>query len=90
MESHAPPGTIQVTERTFERLRALYEFRPRETIDVKGKGPMRPYLLIGRRSDHQTRADCDLRKRPARSRTVSANERSSPATGIEGVGPGVQ
>jgi guanylate cyclase len=44
MESYAPPGTIQVTERTFERLRARYEFRPRETIDVKGKGPMSPYL----------------------------------------------
>jgi class 3 adenylate cyclase len=54
MESCALPGTIQVTERTFERLRALYEFRPRETIDVKGKGPMRPYLLLGRRSEHQT------------------------------------
>jgi len=52
MESYAPPGTIQVTERTFERLRGLYEFRPRETIDVKGKGPMRPYLLIGRRGDY--------------------------------------
>jgi class 3 adenylate cyclase len=51
MESYAPPGTIQVTERTFERLRAHYEFRPRETIDVKGKGPMRPYLLLGRRGD---------------------------------------
>ena len=53
MESYAPPGTIQVTERAFERLRARYEFRPRETIDVKGKGPMRPYLLLGRRSDLQ-------------------------------------
>jgi len=54
MESNAPPGAIQVTERTFERLRALYEFRPRETIDVKGKGPMKPYLLLGRRRDHRT------------------------------------
>jgi adenylate cyclase len=89
MESHAPPGTIQVTERTFERLRALYEFLPRDTIDVKGKGPMRPYLLLGRRRDHHTPAVGDLRKRPGRSRTVSANERSSPATGIEGLGPGV-
>lgn len=53
MESYAPPGTIQVTERTFERLRARYEFHPRETIDVKGKGPMNPYLLLGRRRDHQ-------------------------------------
>jgi guanylate cyclase len=48
MESHARPGTILVTERTFERLRARYELRPREMIDVKGKGLMRSYLLLGR------------------------------------------
>lgn len=51
MESYAPPGSIQVTERTFELLRGLYEFRARETIDVKGKGRMVPYLLLGRRGD---------------------------------------
>jgi adenylate cyclase len=64
MESYAPPGTIQVTERTFERLRARYEFHPRETIDVKGKGPMSPYLLLGRRPDHQTLAcgPCDSQR----------------------------
>jgi class 3 adenylate cyclase len=89
MESYALPGTIQVTERTFERLRALYEFSPRETIDVKGKGPMTPYLLVGPRRDHQPPAVCDLRERPARSPTVGANERSTPATGIEELGPGV-
>ncbi len=49
MESHALPGTIQVTERMHERLRPLYELHPRGTIDVKGKGPMSPYLLVGRR-----------------------------------------
>jgi class 3 adenylate cyclase len=93
MESYAPPGTIQVTDRTFERLRGLYEFRPREThetIDVKGKGPMRPYLLLGRRRDHQTSAVGEHHERPAHSRTASAaDERSSPATGIEGLGASV-
>src|SRR4051812_12898278 len=49
MEAHAPPGSIHVTERTFERLRPRYELRPRGTIEVKGKGPMTTYLLIGRR-----------------------------------------
>lgn len=49
MEAHAPPGGIQVTERAFERLRPRYELRPRGTIEVKGKGPMSTYLLIGRR-----------------------------------------
>jgi guanylate cyclase len=46
MESHALPGTIQVTARTYDRLRGRYELRPRGTIEVKGKGPMNPYLLI--------------------------------------------
>ena len=50
MESHGLPGAIQVTERTYERLRGRYELRRRGTIEVKGKGPMTTYLLLGRRS----------------------------------------
>src|SRR4051794_10896169 len=49
MESHAAPGTIQVTERAYVSLRDRYEFRERGTIDIKGKGPMATYLLVGRR-----------------------------------------
>ena len=49
MESHAQPGTIQVTERTYERLREGYELVPRGAIEVKGKGEMTTYLLLGRR-----------------------------------------
>ena len=49
MESHAQPGTIQVTERTYERLREGYELAPRGTVEVKGKGQMTTYLLLGRR-----------------------------------------
>jgi adenylate cyclase len=48
MESHALPGTIQVTERAYERLRHGYTFRARGTIDVKGKGPMPCYELLSR------------------------------------------
>jgi adenylate cyclase len=48
MESHAPPGAIQVTERVHERLRHAYQFQPRGQIDVKGKAPMSAYLLEGR------------------------------------------
>ena len=47
MESHAPPGTIQVTERAYERLRHRFELRQRGTVEVKGKGPMSCYLLVG-------------------------------------------
>jgi guanylate cyclase len=50
MESHALPGTIQVTERAFERLRAHFELRPRGEIEVKGKGTMSPYVLLARRT----------------------------------------
>jgi len=47
MESHATPGTIQVSVHAYERLRDRFELRPRGTIDVKGKGPMTTYLLLG-------------------------------------------
>jgi class 3 adenylate cyclase len=77
MESHAAAGTIQVTERTFERLRTRYEFRPCETIDVKGKGLMRPYLLLGRHADHLPPAVQNLRQCTA----TCSGEHSSPAVG---------
>ena len=51
MESHTSPGTIQVTERTYELLRNRYAFSAQGKIEVKGKGPMSTYLLSGRRSD---------------------------------------
>jgi class 3 adenylate cyclase len=54
MESHAQPGTIQVTARTNDRLRDRYELRPCGTIDVKGKGEMTPYLLTGPRDGQET------------------------------------
>jgi class 3 adenylate cyclase len=49
MESHAPPGAIQVTERTYGRLAARFLFEKREGVVVKGKGEMTTYLLIGER-----------------------------------------
>ena len=45
MESHALPGTIQVTERAYERLKGSFELHLRGTIEVKGKGEMDCYLL---------------------------------------------
>ena len=47
MESHAPVGAIQVTERTYELLRDRFELRPRGAVDLKGKGPTSCYLLVG-------------------------------------------
>ena len=48
MESQGMPGAIQVTERTFSRLRDAYRFECRGQIEVKGKGAMTTYLLTGR------------------------------------------
>jgi class 3 adenylate cyclase len=49
MDSHGIPGRVQVTEATYERLRDAFEFEPRGVIDVRGKGPMATYLLVGRK-----------------------------------------
>ena len=48
MESSGAPGRIQVTEETYRRLRAKYRFECRGEIDIKGKGPMTTYFLLGR------------------------------------------
>ncbi len=47
MESTGLPGQIQVTERTRNRLGDEFRFEERGWIDVKGKGGMRTYLLVG-------------------------------------------
>jgi class 3 adenylate cyclase len=49
MESHALPDTIQVTRATYERLRDKYALQRRGPIEVKGKGEMVTYLLLGRK-----------------------------------------
>jgi adenylate cyclase len=45
MESHGLPGQIQVSAATRERLGDRYAFTDRGIIEVKGKGPMRVFLL---------------------------------------------
>ncbi len=49
MESHGLAGRIQTTEATYRRLRDRYRFEERGEIEVKGKGRLRTYLLVGRR-----------------------------------------
>jgi class 3 adenylate cyclase len=48
MESHGVVGRIQVTEATYRRLRARYRFEDRGAIEVKGKGRLQAYFLVGR------------------------------------------
>jgi adenylate cyclase len=49
MESHGVPGCIQVSDRVFHQLKQVFEFEPRGMIEVKGKGTLPAYLLLGRR-----------------------------------------
>jgi class 3 adenylate cyclase len=49
MESHSTPGRIQVTAATYEQLRHAYRFEARGTVNVKGKGDMPTYFLLGRK-----------------------------------------
>jgi len=51
MESHAPPGAIQVTERTYRRLKGGFVLERRTGVVVKGKGEMTTYLLLGERAE---------------------------------------
>lgn len=47
MESLGVPGKIQVTQATYEQLKHRYLFEKRGEIQVKGKGMMTTYWLIG-------------------------------------------
>jgi class 3 adenylate cyclase len=47
MELHGVAGRIQVTETTYQRLQDGFRFEPRGYIDVKGKGQMKTYFLVG-------------------------------------------
>ena len=47
MESHGIPGGIQFTERARRGLDDLFEFESRGEIEVKGKGLVHTWLLVG-------------------------------------------
>lgn len=46
MESHGVADAIQVSAATYAQTCAHFPFTPRGTIEVKGIGPMRTYLLL--------------------------------------------
>jgi class 3 adenylate cyclase len=48
-ESSGEPGRIQISASTRQRLNDHYELDDRRTIEVKGKGPMATYFVLGRR-----------------------------------------
>lgn len=48
LETSAPPGAIQVSDQVARRLEGTFELRSGCTLDLKGKGPTRTWLLTGR------------------------------------------
>jgi adenylate cyclase len=50
MEEHGTPGEIQITRATYELLKDEFVCRRRGTIEVKGKGQMETWYLVGPRS----------------------------------------
>jgi guanylate cyclase len=48
MESHGVPGRIQVGPATAALIADDFVLEPREDVEVKGKGTMRTWLLVGR------------------------------------------
>ena len=47
MESHGMGGTIQITRATYDLIKHDFMCEPRGTVDVKGKGEMEVWLVIG-------------------------------------------
>jgi guanylate cyclase len=53
MESQSTSGEIQITRATYELLKEEFVCTPRGTIEVKGKGQMETWYLVGTRSDER-------------------------------------
>jgi class 3 adenylate cyclase len=49
MESHGAADRIQVTGDIYEKLKDEFVFEARQEIDIKGKGRIKTWWLIGRR-----------------------------------------
>jgi len=50
MESLGAPGAIQVTTSTRDALGDAFVVEERGVVEVKGKGPMRTWMLRGQRA----------------------------------------
>jgi adenylate cyclase len=47
MESHGMPGMIQITDTTYELIKEEFVCEPRGTMQVKGRGEMQTWFLVG-------------------------------------------
>lgn len=81
METSAPAGSIQVSERTARRLEPLYALSSCAPVALRGLGPVTTYLLEGRKPELEE--DAFPRARNARSNVVEL-ARSWSRSGEEG------
>jgi adenylate cyclase len=49
MESHGMPNRIQISAATRLHLHERFQLEPHGCVDIKGKGPMETFILLGRR-----------------------------------------
>jgi adenylate cyclase len=49
MESHGMPNRIQISAATHWHIHERFRLEPHGTVDIKGKGPMETFILLGRR-----------------------------------------
>ncbi len=47
MESHGMPGRIHVSAAVYDKLRDAFVFEPRGSVEIKGKGAMATWFLLG-------------------------------------------
>ena len=70
MESHGTPGRIQITRATYELLADEFQCERRGTIEVKGKGEVEAWYLVGPKAERATATGDG-----AREQTPSVNPR---------------
>ncbi len=51
LETTARDGVIQVSDTVHEALKVQFVFEQRGTVDIRGRGPMDVYCLVGRHDD---------------------------------------
>jgi len=69
MESHSVPGRIHLSDATYELIRDEFNCEPRGTIEVKGKGPMRTWFLVGERRTYAESPESEVIAATAREET---------------------
>jgi len=71
MESTDVEGRIQVPQTVYERLKNDYVLEERGVVDIKGKGPMHTWYLVGRRDgDRPSDTEMESVSRPTTTQSV--------------------